>query len=186
MENFVCPYCEKNYPLQDGSIEVGAKFFCKSCGKKAIIMENGESAIFAFDAAAGEENLITACPFCFSKYEFPSDTKGLFLCSECEKTFFVSESMPQLPQMDNEPAYADISTAKTEENVPAEKHLETEKVESVGNDRNPLLLFANDAKNMLSDISTTIPLQNVKVGISREKSGVFGIFINIAEKLCGR
>ena len=96
MIRFTCPCCGKRYKLDQESLPHGTKLFCQSCRKKLIILDD-QVEMYGFETAAGEQSHWICCPHCMTEQEYRWTDRGLYRCTVCSKTYFVSSRMPPLP-----------------------------------------------------------------------------------------
>ena len=177
---FDCPGCGNSYELNGETLPVGSKMYCSSCGKKLINLEDG-LAVIAYEISENGMEHDIACPHCYSQYGFAKDCSGLFGCAVCGKNFYVCQDLPSLPEgiVYEEDEVPVEEVPAPEYSAPVE---EVPAPEQTGG--NPLLNFQNEAKSLITEVSGSVFNPGLKVGVKREKSGIMGKFISIAEKLC--
>ncbi|MBE6357106.1 MAG: hypothetical protein E7058_08355 [Lentisphaerae bacterium] len=187
MIEFSCPCCNERYQLDGDALPDGMKFECGKCGKK-VIHKGNKLIIFAFEVSRGEQSHIAACPHCSIRYEFPYDSTGICQCPNCSGDFFIHRKLPTLPAAPAtaEPVpqqqIAEESCATAGEYVNDAASAESYATEVNYSNGNPVLNFNHTSTGQ--PVMQNIQPLNFKVGMPREKSGLSGFFISIAEKLC--
>lgn len=161
METIQCPCCGESYDI-DAVIADGQKFFCGKCSKKIICFQD---RLIPFSPEIPQPMAMvrqTACPYCDAIFEWENDVQGEYSCPECGRSFYLGPRK----------IYADNKTEKPEAAT----------VEKKDHEVMSLLRFSDDSA---VDPGAVALNRKVKVGKRRKKSGIGGIFISIAEKLCG-
>lgn len=167
-----CPCCGASYTA-DGAFEDGQRLLCERCGKKHFCFQ-GELIPISPEIPRPKETVRqTECPYCATAFEWQNDDEGEYSCPECGKIFHLG---PRLQ-------YAEREDAPREDTEPEDAPRED--AVSAGRDAAsaPLLRFAGETAAEAEPILAPNP--RLKVGLPRERSGIGGIFIGIAEKLCG-
>ena len=208
MTKLFCPCCGEIYNV---GIEVqpGRKILCGKCQHKHIYY-NYIMVPFAVELTPKDDQRRIACPSCRQHFYIDNFNLGEYACPQCNTLFYVSEKPEvfapgvQLRMSSPETPAAPEDIAIVPQALPPESF--------TGHVTEPLLEIPLDLKSAdtvvftddkadqtvpggnvikFNDDSPQISLEeqariNVKVGLKRERSGLRGMLINIAEKFCGK
>ena len=208
MTKLFCPCCGEIYNV---GIEVqpGRKILCGKCQHKHIYY-NYIMVPFAVELTPKDDQRRIACPSCRQHFYIDNFNLGEYACPQCNTLFYVSEKPEvfapgvQLRMSSPETPAAPEDIAIVPQALPPESF--------TGHVTEPLLEIPLDLKSADTVVFTddkadqTVPggnvikfndeppqisleeqaCINVKVGLKRERSGLRGMLINIAEKLCGK
>ncbi|MBQ9501558.1 MAG: hypothetical protein IJU70_05330 [Lentisphaeria bacterium] len=192
MVTLVCPCCGENYSF-DGDIPDGQKFYCAKCRRKHICL-NGSLIPFIRELP-GRDNMRRAeCPYCANHIAFDDSVRGEYFCPSCGRPFYVSDERdshisPELDELDPVP-----QIRFTEESLEPVREIQFQDVETpetqfqgVVFPEEPVqttgLLAFEDSGG--ENIRHSPEPPRIKIGLPRSRSGLSGVFIGIAEKLCG-